>query len=163
MKKLPYTLRCAQGAALPVCLLGPVREPLTPSLYANRRKSQVPCAREEGDMLEVLGRIGLGVCLCGYAAIVLWVWGWDKRKDRRERRHGESSDKTGAVQQGNVQGAHSSASASAFAVKSRKFCFSGLFSCGVWDRVRPVRRSPSGRRHENPCAHKTRSPAGFVR
>ena len=67
------------------------------------------CAREEGDMLEVLGRIGLEVCLCGYAAIVLWVWGWDKRKDRRERRHGESSDKTGAVQQGNVSGAESGA------------------------------------------------------
>lgn len=60
-------------------------------------------------MLEVLGRIGLGVCLCGYAAIVLWVWGWDKRKDRRERRHGESSDNTGAVQQGNVSGAESGA------------------------------------------------------
>lgn len=60
-------------------------------------------------MLEVLGRIGLGVCLCGYAAIVLWVWGWDKRKDRRERRHGESSDKTGAVQQSNVSGAESGA------------------------------------------------------
>lgn len=40
-------------------------------------------------MLEVLGRIGLAVCLCGYAAIVLWVWGWDKRKDRRERREEE--------------------------------------------------------------------------
>ena len=66
-------------------------------------------ARKEGDMLEVIGRIGLGVCLCGYAAIVLWVWGWDKRKDRRERRHGESSDKTGAVQQGNVSGAESGA------------------------------------------------------
>ena len=60
-------------------------------------------------MLEVLGRIGLEVCLCGYAAIVLWVWGWDKRKDRRERRHGESSDKAGAVQQGNVSGAESGA------------------------------------------------------
>ena len=60
-------------------------------------------------MLEVPGRIGLGVCLCGYAAIVLWVWGWDKRKDRRERRRGESSDKTGAVQQGNVSGAESGA------------------------------------------------------
>ena len=66
-------------------------------------------ARKEGDMLEVLGRIGLGVCLCGYAAIVLWVWGWDKRKDRRERRRGESSDKAGAVQQGNVSGAESGA------------------------------------------------------
>ena len=43
-------------------------------------------ARKEGDMLEVIGRIGLGVCLCGYAAIVLWVWGWDKRKDRREQK-----------------------------------------------------------------------------
>lgn len=68
-------------------------------------------AQKEGDMLEVLGRIGLGVCLCGYAAIVAWVWGWDKRKDRRERRNGESSDKTGAVQQGNVQGAEGGASA----------------------------------------------------
>lgn len=37
-------------------------------------------------MLEVLGRIGLAVCLCGYAALVLWVWGWDKRKDSRERK-----------------------------------------------------------------------------
>ena len=61
------------------------------------------------EWLEVLGRIGLGVCLCGYAAIVLWVWGWDKRKDRRERRHGESSDKTGAVQQSDVSGAESGA------------------------------------------------------
>lgn len=60
-------------------------------------------------MLEVLGRIGLAVCLCGYAAIVLWVWGWDKRKDKRERRDGESSDKAGAVQQGDVQGAESGA------------------------------------------------------
>ena len=68
-------------------------------------------ARKEGDMLEVIGRIGLGVCLCGYAAIVLWVWGWDKRKDRRERRNGESADKTGAVQQGNVSGAESGAGA----------------------------------------------------
>ena len=41
-------------------------------------------------MLEVLGRIGLVVCLCGYAALVAWVWGWDKRKDRRERKE-ESS------------------------------------------------------------------------
>lgn len=60
-------------------------------------------------MLEAPGRIGLAVCLCGYAAIVLWVWGWDKRKDRRERRHGESSDKRGAVQQGNISGAESGA------------------------------------------------------
>lgn len=37
-------------------------------------------------MLEVLGRIGLAVCLCGYVALVLWVWGWDKRRDRRERK-----------------------------------------------------------------------------
>ena len=27
-------------------------------------------ARKEGDMLEVLGRIGLAVCLCGYAALL---------------------------------------------------------------------------------------------
>lgn len=60
-------------------------------------------------MLEVLGRIGLAVCLCGYAALVAWVWGWDKRKDRRERRDGESSDKTGAVQQSDVSGAESGA------------------------------------------------------
>ena len=60
-------------------------------------------------MLEVPGRIGLAVCLCGYAAIVLWVWGWDKRKDRRERRNGESSDKTGAVQLSDVSGAESGA------------------------------------------------------
>ena len=50
MKRLPYTLRCAQGAALPVCLLGPVREPLSPSLYANRRKSQVPLRTEGGSL-----------------------------------------------------------------------------------------------------------------
>ena len=62
-------------------------------------------------MLEVLGRIGLAVCLCGYAVLVAWVWGWDKRKDRRERRRGESSDKAGAVQQGNVSGAESGAGA----------------------------------------------------
>ena len=82
-------------------------------LYYMQTGGKVKCfsAQKEGDMLEVLGRIGLGVCLCGYAAIVLWVWGWDKRKDRRERRHGESSDKTGAVQQGNVSGAEGGASA----------------------------------------------------
>ena len=62
-------------------------------------------------MLELLGRIGLAVCLCGYAAIVLWVWGWDKRKDRRERRRGESSDKASAFQQSNVSGAQSGESA----------------------------------------------------
>lgn len=41
------------------------------------------------DALEVIGRIGLAVCLCGYAVLVAWVWGWDKRKDRRERREGK--------------------------------------------------------------------------
>ena len=46
----------------------------------------MPCAQKEEDMLEVIGRIGLAVCLCGYAALVAWVWGWDKRKDRRERK-----------------------------------------------------------------------------
>lgn len=78
---------------------------------AQKVKPLMRKARKEGDMLEVLGRIGLAVCLCGYAAIVLWVWGWDKRKDRRERRNGESSDKAGAVQQGNVSGAEGGASA----------------------------------------------------
>ena len=34
-------------------------------LTADKRK-----ARKEGDMLEVLGRIGLAVCLCGYAALL---------------------------------------------------------------------------------------------
>lgn len=51
MKRPPYTLRCAQGAALPVCLPGPVREPLTPSLYAKRWESQdlVKMGAEVGD------------------------------------------------------------------------------------------------------------------
>lgn len=84
MKRFPPTLRCAQGRSL----LGPKRKPLTPLLYAKRKKSQAAYAKsaDGGNMtkINIIGVVMLVGSVLGYGALFLWVLTADKRKARKE-------------------------------------------------------------------------------